>query len=721
MYSPASRTRSLLKWRLIMIPDCLTLHTNLKNMKLRKYLLIPALAVVCIAAGCKSTSNKNQNESVTADSVFEVAADRFADLQVLRYEVPGFEELSTRQKELLYYLYEAALSGRDIIYDQKYKHNLRIRKVIEAVYGTYTGDKTNPEYKKFETWAKRVWFSNGIHHHYSNMKMVPDFSYEYFSALVKASDPTRLPLDVGQTTEQLLMMLKPVIFDPTVDAKIVNLDPGVDNVTASANNFYEGVTQAEVEAFYAKMIDKKDKTPISYGLNSKLVKENGKIVEKTWKLGGMYGPAIEKIIYWLDKAEDVAENDEQKKALQELIEYYRSGNLKDFDEYNIAWVKDVNSRIDVVNGFIEVYQDAIGKRGSYESVVSIKDMEATRRIEAIAKEAQWFEDNSPIMPQHKKQNVKGITAKVITVVVEAGDAAPATPIGINLPNSNWIREEHGSKSVSLGNIVKSYNIISAKSPATKEFAYDDAVIDRAKKYGALAGDLHTDMHEVIGHASGKINPGIGTPDQTLKTYASTLEEARADLVALYFILDQKLVDIGVMPSIDVGKAEYDNYMMNGLMLQLYRLKPGEHLEESHMRNRQLNAAWVFEKGQKDKVVEKVTRNGKTYIRINDYNKLRTLFGELLKEIQRIKSEGDYAAGKALVETYGVKVDQKLHGEVLARYAKLDIAPYKGFIQPRLVPVKEEGKIVDIRIEYPNDFAGQMMEYGKMYSCLPFKN
>jgi dipeptidyl-peptidase-3 len=451
------------------------------------------------------------------------------------------------------------------------------------------------------------------------------------------------------------------------------------------------------------------------------VKENGKLVEKTWKVGGMYSAAIEKIVFWLEKASAVAENDKQKEALDKLVKYYRSGDLADWDEYNIAWVQDVDSRIDVVNGFIEVYNDAIGKRASFESVVSIKDMEATKRIDAIAQEAQWFEDHSPILPEHKKKEVKGITAKVITVVAESGDAAPSTPIGINLPNANWVREEFGSKSVSLGNIVHAYNEVSAKSPVAKEFAYSNEVLERGKLYGSIAGDLHTDMHEVIGHASGKINPGIATPDVTLKTYASCLEEARADLVALYYVMDQKLVEIGVMPSLEVGKAEYDGYMLNGLMTQLSRLKLGDNLEEAHMRNRQLNASWVFEKGKEANVVEKVVRDGKTYIKINDYERLRELFGELLKEIQRIKSEGDYEAARTLVETYGVKVDHKLHAEVLERYNKLNVAPYKGFIQPKLVPVMKGTEIVDVKIEYPADFAGQMIELGKNHSFLPWKN
>jgi dipeptidyl-peptidase-3 len=458
-----------------------------------------------------------------------------------------------------------------------------------------------------------------------------------------------------------------------------------------------------------------------YGLNSKLVKENGKLVEKVWKVGGMYSPAIEKIVYWLEKASGVAENAEQKDALLKLIKYYQTGDLKDFDEYCISWVKDVNSVIDVVNGFIEVYGDAIGKRGSYESVVSIKDMEATKRIATIAKEAQWFEDNSPLAPEHKKKDVKGITAKVITVVAEAGDAAPSTPIGINLPNSNWIRQDHGSKSVSLGNIVASYNKVSAKSPMMKEFAFNDEIIARAKEHGALAGALHTDMHEVIGHASGKINDGVGTPDVTLKNYANCLEEARADLVALYYIMDQKLVDMGVMPSLEVGKAEYDNYMLNGLITQLTRIKLGDNLEEAHMRNRQLVASWAYEKGKKDNVVEMIKKDGKTYVKVNNYEKLRVLFGELLKEIQRIKSEGDYKSATALVEGYGVKVDQTLLAEVLERFAKLNQAPYKGFIQPKLVAVMEGEEIKDVKIEYPTSFSEQMIGYGKEYSFLPLKN
>jgi dipeptidyl-peptidase-3 len=687
-----------------------------------KLLLLSATCII-IASGCSENKNKEADKTKVAEvdtMPFEVDAERFGDLQVLRYQVKGFDELSLQQKQLAYYLYEAAMCGRDIIYDQKYKYNLTIRKTIDAIYSSYNGDKTSEDWKKFEVYAKRIWFSNGIHHHYSNMKMMPDFTREYFFNLLKNTDANLLPLE-GKPLEALANTLTPILFEEKVDAKIVDQSAGIDNIKASANNFYEGLTQKEVEAYYAKMADSGNKTPVMYGLNSKLVKENGKIVEKTWKVGGMYSAAIEKIVFWLEKASSVAENAEQKLSLDNLIKFYKSGDLKDFDEYSIAWVKDVNSRLDVVNGFIEVYGDAIGKRGSFESVVSMKDMEATKTIAAIAKEAQWFEDNSPIASEHKKKEVKGITAKVITVIAEAGDAAPSTPIGINLPNSNWIREEHGSKSVSLGNIVESYNVVGAKSPQLKEFAYDDAVVERAKKHGALAGNLHTDMHEVIGHASGKINEGISTPDVTLKNYANCLEEARADLVALYFIYDKKLMDIGVMPSLEVGMAEYDNYILNGLIMQLTRIKLGDHLEEAHMRNRQLVASWAFEKGKKDNVIEMVKKDGKTYVKVNNYEKLRVLFGELLKEIQRIKSEGDYKSATALVEGYGVKVDKTLHEEILARFEKLNVAPYKGFIQPKLVPVMEGDKITDVKIEYPQNFSDQMLEYGKKYSFLPVIN
>jgi len=652
---------------------------------------------------------------------FKYVTEQFADLRIQRYKVDGFENLTLQQKKLVYYLYQAALYGRDIIWDQNYKHNLLIRKTLEAIVKTYKGDRTTSDFQNFMIYTKRVWFSNGIHHHYSNKKFLPEFSKEYFAELIKNSDPKEFPLKENETIENLITRLEPILFDPNVDAIKVNQNPEFDLIKTSAVNFYENLTQREVENYYKKIIKSNDERPISYGLNSKLVKENGKIYERIWKLNGMYDAAIQKIVYWLKKAVEVAENEQQRKALNLLIEYYQTGDLKKWDEYNIEWVKDTSSVIDVINGFIETYNDPLGFRGSFESVVSFKDFEATKRIKAISDNAQWFEDNSPIMPEHKKKNVKGISAKVITVVVESGDASPSTPIGINLPNAEWIRKEHGSKSVNLGNIVYSYNKAAETSGVLEEFAFSNEEIERAKKYGALASDLHTDMHEVIGHASGQINPNVGQPNETLKNYASTLEEARADLVALYFILDKKLVDIGVMPSLEVGKAEYDSFIRNALMVQLARVKPGENLEEAHMRNRQLIAKWAYEKGLPENVIEKKNKNGKTYFVINDYDKLRNLFGQLLREIQRIKSEGDYEAGKNLVENYGVKVDAELHNEVLERYQQLNIAPYAGFINPKLIPIKKGDEIIDVKIEYPEDFTEQMLYYAKEYSVLQVNN
>jgi dipeptidyl-peptidase III len=658
---------------------------------------------------------------VKLNKEFKTEAERFADIQVLRYEVPGFKDLSLKQKELAYYLYEASLCGRDIIWDQKYKYNLTIRKTLENIWKTYKGDKSSREFGKFETYVKRVWFSNGIHHHYASDKIIPEFTRDFFKSLINQSEASGFPLQKNQTPVQFTEWIIPILFDPNVDGKTVNLEAGIDNIKGSANNFYENVTQQEVEDYYSAQSNPNDATPVELGLNSKLIKLNGKLEERVWKIGGMYSASIEKMVYWLDKAASVAETPEQEKALRLLIEYYKTGDLKKFDEYNIAWVNDTKSTLDLVHGFIEVYQDALGKKGTFEAVVSIKDFEATKKMETIAANAQWFEDNAPLYPQHKKKEVKGIIGKSINVIVESGDAAPSTPIGINLPNSNWIRQQHGSKSVSLGNIVHAYTVASAKSPSSAEFAYSDETLERARKYGNLASELHTDMHEVIGHASGQLEPGVATPDVTLKNYQNTLEEARADLVALYYIMDPKLVEIGVMPSLEVGKAEYESYLLNGLMLQLNRLDEGKNLEEAHMRNRQLVAKWVFEKGEKENVAEFVKRDGKTFIRINDYDKLRTLFGELLKEIQRIKSQGDFAAGQKLVENYGVKVDIALHKEVKERFAKLNVAPYKGFIQPRLVPEIQDGKITNVSIEYPFSFADQMLEYSEKYGLLPSMN
>lgn len=686
--------------------------------KLGIMLLISSLFFA--ACGQQNGSVKN-DETKPADKKenFEVSAEAFADLQLLRYQVPGWEQLSAQQKELAYYLYQAALSGRDIIYDQRGKYNLLVRKTLEGIWQTTKAGKTGDDWEKFKTYAGQVWFSNGIYHHYSTDKIVPACSFEYFSDLVRQSDPKSLPLENGESVDSFLSKIKPIIFDAKFAPKMVDLRAGIDNVANSFNNFYEGVTQKEVEAFYGKF-PHSDQEP-EWGLNSKLIKENGQLVEKVWKSGGMYGAAIDKMIYWIQKAIPLAENDTQKKAFTLLVDYLKTGDLKKWDEYNIAWTQNTNSVIDFTSGFIEVYGDAIGKKGSYESIVSIKDFEASKKIEKIAALAQWFEDNSPLMPEHKKKNVKGINAKAINVIVESGDAAPSTPIGINLPNSDWLRKEYGSKSVALSNIVEAYNTSSASSGMLEEFVDNKEDLDRIKQYGNLGSDLHTDMHECIGHASGQINPGVATPDKTLKNYASCLEEARADLVALYYILDPKLVEIGVMPSLEVGKAEYYNYMMNGLMTQLVRLKFGDKIEEAHMRNRALNAYWVYEKGKKDNVVELIKKDGKTYVQINDYNKLRTLFGELLKEIQRIKSEGDFNAGKNLVETYGVNVNPELHKEILDRYAKLNIKPYKGFIQPRLTATMDGDKVKGVQIAFPTSFYDQMIEYAKDYSLLPVKN
>lgn len=661
-----------------------------------------------------------QTNLVTSDVEFEYEADRFADIRMLRYQVPGFSDLSNQQRELLYYLSQAALSGRDIMYDQNYKHNLRIRRTIEEVLKNYDGDRESESFANFLSYAKQVWFANGIHHHYSSAKFTPLFDQEYFSEIILASAKVSdFPVREGQSLVELVAELTPIIFDPTIDSKKVNTADGVDKIATSAVNFYEGVTEQEVIDFYAARSANDDDTPVSHGLNSKLTKVDGEIVEQVWRVGGMYNDALEQVVYWLERAINVAENEKQKKTFELLVKYYRSGDLEDFDAYNIAWVEDIDSTVDVINGFIEVYNDPLAYRGSFESVVSFRDAEATLRISAIGERAQWFEDNSPILSEHKKADVTGIDGKVITVVMESGDASPATPIGINLPNSSWIRAEHGSKSVSLGNIVGAYN--SSPSKTLAEFAYSEEEILRSRTHSEQAGDLHTDMHEVIGHASGKINPGVGTTRETLRQYASTLEEARADLVALYYIMDPMLIEIGVMDSLDVGRSEYDAYIRGGAMLQLYRLQPGELVEEAHMRNRQLVALWSYEQGLEDNVIERVVRDGKTYFVVNDYEKLREIFGRLLREIQRIKSEGDFEAARELVENYGTQVDQELHAEVLERYASLEVAPYSGFINPRIVADDENGVVSNVRVEYPKDFMAQMLEYAEDYSFLPTDN
>ena len=661
------------------------------------------------------------NPKTTAEAEkIDYTVEQFADLQILRYRVPGFEDLSLKQKELVYYLTEAALQGRDILFDQNGKYNLTIRRMLEAVYTGYKGDKNTPDFKAMEVYLKRVWFSNGIHHHYGSEKFVPGFTPEFFRQAVQSVDAATLPLAEGQTVEQLCEEVFPVIFDPTVMPKRVNQAAGEDLVLTSACNYYDGVTQQEAEDFYNALKNPQDETPVSYGLNSRLVKEDGKIQEKVWKVGGLYGQALEKIVYWLKKAEGVAETPEQKAVIAKLMEFYETGDLKTFDEYAILWVKDLNSRIDFVNGFTESYGDPLGMKASWESLVNFKDLEATQRTELISGNAQWFEDHSPVDGQFKKEKVKGVSAKVITAAILAGDLYPATAIGINLPNANWIRSHHGSKSVTIGNITDAYNKAAHGNGFYEEFVYSDAELQLIDKYADVTDELHTDLHECLGHGSGKLLPGVD-PD-ALKAYGSTIEEARADLFGLYYVADPKLVELGLTPSADAYKAQYYTYLMNGLMTQLVRIEPGNNVEEAHMRNRQLIARWVYEKGAAEKVVELVKKDGKTYVVINDYEKVRDLFGRLLAEIQRIKSTGDYAGAHDLVEAYAVKVDPALHAEVLERYKKLNLAPYKGCVNPKYEVVTDaDGTITDVTVTYDEGYAEQMLRYSKDYSTLPSVN
>ena len=631
---------------------------------MKKMLVATALFAIATGAGNAQDSNFNYN------------ADRFADIEVLRYQVPGFNDLTLKQKTLVYYLQEAALQGRDILFDQNCKYNLAIRQTLEQIYTNYKGNKETADYKGLLLYLKQVWFANGIHHHYSMDKFKPQFSQSFFDAQVRALPASKLPLAKGQTVNSFLTMVDKVIFDPTFMAKRVNQADGQDLILTSANNLYEGVTQKEVEDYYNKVKDLNDKTPISYGLNTKVVKKNGNVVEEPYKVGGLYSKAITKIVYWLKKASAVAENDAQKAYIDKLIEFYNTGSLKTFDDYSIMWAEETKSTVDFINGFIESYGDPLGMTGSWEGMVNFKNKDASHRTQLISENAQWFEDHSPVDQRFKKANVKGVSAKVITAAILAGDSYPATPIGINLPNSNWIRAAHGSKSVTLENITDAYDEVANGTGFNEEFAYSNTEVQLMKKYLTIADKLHTDLHECLGHASGQLLPGVD-PD-ALKAYGSTLEEGRADLFALYYLADPKLVELGIFKSPDTYKAEYYKYIMNGLMTQLTRIVPGKDIEESHMRNRKFISEWCYQKGKADNVIEYVKRDGKTYIKINDYEKLRNLFGQLLAEVQRIKSTGDYEAGRELVENYGVKVDPTIHAEVLQRYAKLNIAPYKGF-------------------------------------------
>ena len=668
------------------------------------------LAVAVVAASAPLTVMTANAED------FNYFADRFADIEVLRYQVPDFENLSLRQKKLVYYLTEAAITGRDILWDQNCKYNLKIRQTLEAVYRNYRGAADDKDFQAFTTYLKQIWFANVIHHHYSTDKFTPAFSREFFEKQVRAIPAEKLPLCDGQTVEGLIAELEPVIFDPTVLPKRVNQAEGADLIVTSANNFYEGVTQAEVEDYYNALKDTTDLTPISYGLNSRVVKRDGKVTEDVYKIGGVYSAAITRICYYLDQAAKYAESDEQRNHINKLIEYYATGDLRLFDDYSILWARDTASKVDFINGFIESYGDPLGMKGSWESIVNFKNEAASHRTEVLSSNAQWFEDHSPVDPRFRKDVVKGVSAKVITAAILAGDSYPATPIGINLPNANWIRAAHGSKSVTIENITDAYDKASHGNGFNEEFVIDQPTRDLMDKYLFITDNLHTDLHECLGHGSGRLLPGVD-PD-ALKAHGSTLEETRADLFALYYLADPKLIELGLLDNPDAYKAEYYKYMLNGMMTQLMRIEPGKDIEEAHMRNRKLIAEWAYEHGKKDKVVELKKIKGKTYLKINDYDKLRDLFGQLLREIQRIKSEGDYKAGRDLVEKYAVKVDPKLHREVLDRYARLNIAPYKGFVNPIYTPVYDgDGEIVDIKVTYGEGYVNQMLRYSRDYSPL----
>lgn len=654
------------------------------------------------------------------DSTFEYKVDRFADIEILRYPVPGFNSLSLQQKELIYYLSQAALEGRDILWDQHNRYNLTIRRVCEGVYENYMGNKSSDDWKQFETYLKQIWMANGIHHHYSEDKIMPQFTQDYFVTVVKSVDPGRMPFRDGMAADETLNEILPVMFDPAVMPKRMSQTPGSDIVATSAVNFYEGVTQQEVEAFYNEMKDPANETPLSYGLNSKVTMVDGQMTEQVWKLGGMYDKAIERIIGWLEKAAAVAENDHQKEVITLLIDYYRSGDLQKFDDYSVKWVTDTHSRVDFINGFIETYTDPLGLKATWEAMVNFKSEEASKRTQIISDNAQWFEDHSPIDDRFKKEEVKGVSAKVITAAILGGDTYPATPIGINLPNADWIRRDHGSKSVTIDNITYAYTKAAEGNGFNEEFMWSDRERELAKQYGSLTDNLHTDLHECLGHGSGKLLAGVSS--DVLQAYGSPLEETRADLFALYYLADPKLVELGLLPDSEAYKAEYYSYIMNGAMTQLTRIQPGKDIEQAHMRNRALISRWVIEKGKDEKVVELTQQEGKTYVVVNDYVKLRTLFGQLLAEVQRIKSEGDFEAGKQLVESYGVKVDPTLHEEVLTRYEALNLAPYKGFVNPvyKLV-TDDEGKVTDVTLSYDENYVDQQLRYSRQYSVLPLKN
>jgi len=646
---------------------------------------------------------------------FNFFLEQFADIKIMAYPVPGFEDLALNQKILVYYLSQAALCGRDIIFDQNFSYNLRIRKTLEEIYESYTGNRQTEEFRQFVIFLKRIWFSNGIHHHYSTDKFEPGFTAAYFTELVKNSGEAKFPFTSDQKVAPFIEEMTAILFDREIAPKRVSLDTKNDLITSSSCNFYEGVSQQEAESFYKAMKDPRDETPISHGLNSKLKKVNGSVKESVYKVGGLYSEALKQIVYWLEKAAEFAENKQQSTLIHKLIEYYRTGDLKSYDEYSVLWVNELKSQVDFINGFTEVYGDPLGIKATWESVVNFKDFEATKRTEIISANAQWFEDHSPVEERFKKKKVIGVSAKVITVAQLGGDCYPATPIGINLPNADWIRKEHGSKSVTIENITFAYDKASQGSGFLEEFCFSEDEVKLSKKYGVQAGNLHTDLHECLGHGSGQLLPE--TSPEALRNYSSSLEEARADLFALYYIMDPNMTKFGLMPSLAVARTEYNGYIRNGLMTQLTRIDEGKNIEQAHMRNRQMITRWCFEKGAREKVIEKIIRNKKTYFKINDYSKLRDLFGVLLAEIQRIKSEGDYEAGRTLVESYGVQVDPALHKEVKARFAKLNIAPYGGFINPEFELIQTNGKISDVIIIHPQDYTSQMLKYSREYSYL----
>jgi dipeptidyl-peptidase-3 len=679
-------------------------------MKLKQILVLAIITAFVFSCDESKKGEMAEAEKVEKTENFDFNVEQFADIKVLRYQIPGWEDLTLKEQKLAYYLTQAGLSGRDIMWDQNYRYNLKIRKALENVYANYSGDKNTEDWNAFETYLKRVWFSNGIHHHYSNAKLQPEFSAEYLSQLLVATNTTL----EGEAFD--------VMFNDK-DAKKVNLTKDVDNVLLSAINFYgPDVTTADVENFYTNKVSPNPDKPLSFGLNSQLIKEEGVLKERVYKSGGLYGSAIDEIVKWLELAQDVAENKTQGDALGLLIQYYKTGDLQTWDDYNVAWTAATDGNIDYINSFIEVYNDPAGYRGSYETIVQIKDFDMSAKMSVLSENAQWFEDNSPLMDEHKKDSVVGVTYKVVNVAGEAGDASPSTPIGVNLPNANWIRASVGSKSVSLGNIIHAYNN-AGSTGRLKEFVNDEEEYELEEQYGQVADKLHTALHEVIGHASGQLNPGVGETKETLKKYASTLEEGRADLVGLYYLYNPKIQELGLVDDWkSVGKAAYDGYIRNGLMTQLIRLNLGDDVEEAHMVNRQWVSAWAYKNGQADNVIEKVTRDGKTYFNINDYEKLHALFGQLLRETQRIKSEGDYKAVEDLVEGYGVKVDQAIHAEVLERNAQFTGAPYSGFVNPVLVAEKDDnGEITGVKVQQPNSFEGQMMRYSKDYGFLPLEN